>query len=160
MFSMTHLFSRQRRYNHFGTIANFLPEHNQVPRLLYNGVKKCHSPANRNPWNRTIYTLDISQLLYQWATFRKWYWKQTPELPICGIEPPAQAIRTGTPHVFNTVCDLKTTRTYLLISTDHYTSITQCHFLWTIAIITTFSYLKWHKFFNASQLRYASTLCG
>lgn len=43
----------------------------------------------------------------------KWYWKQTPELPICGIEPPAQAIRTGTPHVFNTVCDLKTTRTYL-----------------------------------------------
>ena len=27
--------------------------------------------ANRNPWNRTIYTLDISQLLYQWATFRE-----------------------------------------------------------------------------------------
>ena len=38
--------------------------------------------ANRNPWNRTIYTLDISQLLYQWATFRKLtkikVWQRSP----------------------------------------------------------------------------------
>lgn len=123
-----------------------------------------HIMANRNPWNRTIYTLDISQLLYQWATFRKLtkikVWQRSPSYRI------KQHIRI----TFMRTRSLLFSLPNVWFKNHSQLKPYQCrplYFHHTMSFSVDYrNYhhiqpsLKWHKFFNASQLRYANILCG